>query len=337
MMKIAARHLASVRALHAAVAAQSGVAVRRVLDADPLPGAVHPAAATCARASAAATCSTSFLPGILALLAFASGSGPGLQHDLRAARRASSSASASPPPADFAILLGPILSGMVLMFVFDIVLSRSARRSAFMCTARPARARGADRAADGRRWPPSRSRRRSLTKDISSFRGDHQRHEPAAAAAGGRAFADLARPAVDARARALQPALLPRRRLARSRGGHFAGRPSGRRSPCSSRLPCSCWPGRRASSAARRLVAASCARTPSPAGGCRAAARRVTRGPACGCAGREASCRPSRASFPRARRPAAPRGPRGSWGRCRRGPASRAGGGDPRRRRRCSW
>jgi ABC-2 type transport system permease protein len=62
-----------------------------------------------------------FLPGILSLLAFASGMGPGfstifeLQTGVIERFRVT-------PASRFAILMGPILSGMVLMFVFDAVL-----------------------------------------------------------------------------------------------------------------------------------------------------------------------------------------------------------------------
>jgi ABC-2 type transport system permease protein len=62
-----------------------------------------------------------FLPGILSLLAFASGMGPGfstifeLQTGVIERFRVT-------PASRFAILMGPILSGMVLMFVFDSVL-----------------------------------------------------------------------------------------------------------------------------------------------------------------------------------------------------------------------
>jgi ABC-2 type transport system permease protein len=62
-----------------------------------------------------------FLPGILALLAFASGSGPGfstifeLQAGVIERFRVT-------PASRFAILVGPILASMLLMFVFDAVV-----------------------------------------------------------------------------------------------------------------------------------------------------------------------------------------------------------------------
>jgi ABC-2 type transport system permease protein len=62
-----------------------------------------------------------FLPGILSLLAFASGMGPGfstifeLQSGVIERFRVT-------PASRFAILMGPILSGMVMMFVFDAVV-----------------------------------------------------------------------------------------------------------------------------------------------------------------------------------------------------------------------
>lgn len=62
-----------------------------------------------------------FLPGILALLAFASGTGPGFNtiFELRAGvvERLRVTPAARP-----AILLGPILANMAMMFVFDVVV-----------------------------------------------------------------------------------------------------------------------------------------------------------------------------------------------------------------------
>jgi ABC-2 type transport system permease protein len=63
----------------------------------------------------------SFLPGILALLAFGSGAGTGFStiFELRAGVIERFRVT---PASRFAILAGPILAGMLLMFVFDIVL-----------------------------------------------------------------------------------------------------------------------------------------------------------------------------------------------------------------------
>lgn len=63
----------------------------------------------------------SFLPGILSLLAFASGIGPGFNtiFELRAGVIERFRVT---PASRFAILIGPILSNMVLMFVFDAIL-----------------------------------------------------------------------------------------------------------------------------------------------------------------------------------------------------------------------
>jgi len=63
----------------------------------------------------------SFLPGILALLAFASGAGTGFStiFELRAGVIERFRVT---PASRFAILAGPIIAGMLLMFVFDIVL-----------------------------------------------------------------------------------------------------------------------------------------------------------------------------------------------------------------------
>lgn len=62
-----------------------------------------------------------FLPGILALLAFASGSGPGFQtiFELKAGVIERFRVT---PASRFAILIGPILATMMMMFVFDAVL-----------------------------------------------------------------------------------------------------------------------------------------------------------------------------------------------------------------------
>jgi ABC-2 type transport system permease protein len=62
-----------------------------------------------------------FLPGILALLAFASGAGPGF-NTIFELRSGVIERFRVTPASRFAILTGPILSSMVLMFVFDIVL-----------------------------------------------------------------------------------------------------------------------------------------------------------------------------------------------------------------------
>ena len=63
----------------------------------------------------------SFLPGILALLAFASGSGPGFStiFELRAGVIERFRVT---PASRLAILMGPILASMTLMFVFDAAL-----------------------------------------------------------------------------------------------------------------------------------------------------------------------------------------------------------------------
>lgn len=62
-----------------------------------------------------------FLPGILALLAYASGSGPGFStiFELRAGVIERFRVT---PASRFAILIGPILASMLLMFVFDLVV-----------------------------------------------------------------------------------------------------------------------------------------------------------------------------------------------------------------------
>lgn len=62
-----------------------------------------------------------FLPGILALLAFASGAGAGF-NTIFELRSGVVERFRVTPASRFAILIGPILSGMTLMFVFDIVV-----------------------------------------------------------------------------------------------------------------------------------------------------------------------------------------------------------------------
>jgi ABC-2 type transport system permease protein len=62
-----------------------------------------------------------FLPGILALLAFASGTGPGF-NTIFELRSGVIERLRVTPASRFAILVGPILSSMLLMFVFDAVV-----------------------------------------------------------------------------------------------------------------------------------------------------------------------------------------------------------------------
>ncbi len=62
-----------------------------------------------------------FLPGILALLAFASGSGPGFS-TIFELRSGVIERFRVTPASRFAILAGPILASMLLMFAFDLVL-----------------------------------------------------------------------------------------------------------------------------------------------------------------------------------------------------------------------
>jgi ABC-2 type transport system permease protein len=65
--------------------------------------------------------STVFLPGILALLAFSSGTGPGL-NTLFELRAGVIERFRVTPASRFAILVGPILASMLMMFVFDAVV-----------------------------------------------------------------------------------------------------------------------------------------------------------------------------------------------------------------------
>ncbi len=62
-----------------------------------------------------------FLPGILALLAYASGSGPGFS-TIFELRSGVIERFRVTPASRFAILIGPILASMLLMFAFDLVL-----------------------------------------------------------------------------------------------------------------------------------------------------------------------------------------------------------------------
>ena len=94
-MKLAPRHGSAVAgATRCPVPAQPGLAVRRVLDAAALPGAVHAAAQAPRRASAARTCSTSSCPGSsrCSRSRAASSMGFGTIFELQAGRRSSASA-----------------------------------------------------------------------------------------------------------------------------------------------------------------------------------------------------------------------------------------------------
>ena len=120
-------------ALHAAVPAQPGLAVRRPLDAAALPGAVRAAAQEHVPLGGQNVLDF-FLPGILALLAFGSGisMGFGTIFELQAGVVERFRVT---PTSRLALLLGPLVSGMSWMFLFDLRAGRSsASRSASTCT-----------------------------------------------------------------------------------------------------------------------------------------------------------------------------------------------------------
>ena len=109
--------------------------VRRVLDAHLVPGPVHPSPRDLPGVKGFPTGDILelFLPGILALLAFASGSSAGFstifefQSGLIERLRVT-------PASRFAILIGPILSGLMMMTVFDGVVVAVGVGSGSLCT-----------------------------------------------------------------------------------------------------------------------------------------------------------------------------------------------------------
>ncbi len=150
-----------------------------------------------------------FLPGILSLLAFASGSGMGfntifeLQAGVVERFRVT-------PASRFAILIGPILSGLMMMVVFDAVVVAIAVGIGFQMhwlgLAALAVLLGLLAALDRRLLDGNGPR----DQGHQQLRRDHQRDQPAHPASGRRAAPDLIRTFVDARRRALQPPLLRR-------------------------------------------------------------------------------------------------------------------------------
>ena len=193
-----------------------------------------------------------FLPGILALLAFGSGisMGFGTIFELQAGVVERFRVT---PTSRLALLLGPLVSGMAWMFLFDLVLVVGRRRVRLpraprrACSCSPCCS-----ACSWSRWRRSRSRSALVTKEISALRGGRQRPQPADPAARRRAAADLDRPGVDARAGALQPALLPRHGVALAGDGNVHRRRdvAGVRGARAA-LRAARWRGRRASTAAR--------------------------------------------------------------------------------------
>ena len=155
-----------------------------------------------------------FLPGILALLAFASGSASGfstifeLQSGVIERFRVT-------PASRFAILMGPILSGLVMMMAFDAVVIAVGTAFGFDINVGGLLVLAVLLAAADDHDGGVLHRDRTHHQGHQQLRGGHQRDQPARAPARRRAAPDLARSAVDAGARALQPPLLPRRGIAR--------------------------------------------------------------------------------------------------------------------------
>ena len=176
-----------------------------------------------------------FLPGILSLLAFASGIGPGFStiFELKAGVIERFRVT---PASRFAILIGPILASMVMMLVFDAVVVAVGFGFGFSVhwagLAVLAVLLGLLMVDHGRVL----DRHRAGHQGDQRLRRDHQRHQPADPAAGRGAAADLPRPGLDARAGALQPAVLPGPGVpGAGRAARCPAPRSGRRSPCSCR------------------------------------------------------------------------------------------------------
>ncbi len=166
-----------------------------------------------------------FLPGILSLLAFASGTGPGFStiFELKAGVIERFRVT---PASRFAILTGPILASMVMMFVFDAVVVAVGAGFGFSVHWAGLAVLAVLLGLLMIIMAAFSIATALVTKEISGFRRHRQRHQPADPAAGRGAAADLARPGVDARHRALQPAVLPGPGVPRA-GQRHAGRPGG--------------------------------------------------------------------------------------------------------------
>ena len=118
------------------------------------------------------------------------------------------------PASRLAILMGPILSGLVMMMVFDAVVVVVGTAFGFDINVGGLLVLAVLLALLMVMMAAFSIATALGDEGHQQLRGDHQRHQPAGAVARRRAAADLARPAVDAGARALQPALLPRRGVA---------------------------------------------------------------------------------------------------------------------------
>ncbi len=149
-----------------------------------------------------------FLPGILSLLAFTSGAGAGfntifeLQSGLIERLRVT-------PASRLAILVGPILSGLLMMTIFDIVVIAIAVGFGF--TVHWAGLLVLDRPALGARYPDGRlfDGDRPCHQGHQQLRRHYQRDEPTPAVAVRRPAADRAGAALAESPGPFQPALLP--------------------------------------------------------------------------------------------------------------------------------
>ena len=243
----------AVPAVRHPVAAQPGLADRRVLDPDPVPGPVHAAAE--ARGRAGGPVQRAGGRPVPAGDPVAAGlrqrDRARLQHDLRAEGGRDRALPGHPgQPAGHPDRPDPGHHDD------DVRVRRGRRRGRLRGRVLGAlgRAGGAGRAARPAHDHRGRvlGRHRADHEGHQRLRRDRQRPQPAGPAAGRGAAADLARPGLDAGDRALQPAVLPGRgvpRAGRRHAGRHGGRPGLRRARAAVR--CWCWPGRPACSARR--------------------------------------------------------------------------------------
>ena len=156
------------------------------------------------------------------------------------------------PASRFAILIGPILSGLMMMLVFDSVVVAVGYGFGFQLHWLGLLVLAVLLGLLAALMAAFSIATALVTKDISSFAAIINGLNLPMLLLAGVLLPDLARTAVDAGARALQPALLPRPGLSRrSPAGRSPTRPSGRRSPSSCRCARSCSCGRPECSARR--------------------------------------------------------------------------------------
>ena len=151
-----------------------------------------------------------FLPGILALLAFASGMAGGfgtifeLQSGVIERFRVT-------PASRFAILMGPLLSGMLMMFVFDAVVVAAAGGFGFSINWLGLATLVVLLGLFMVTMSAFSVGHRPRDQGHQQFRRHHQRAEPAGSPPRRGAAPDLPRAALDAGTGPFQPAVLRRR------------------------------------------------------------------------------------------------------------------------------